>query len=160
RTGPGAVGLAGLLSAMIELSQIVIPGRDPSLGDVCFNTLGAAVGQVTTVLAVRLAVPSPEERAARFSFGSALAVVVVTWVTGWRPMPLLPASTLRAWYSPARPDLEQYRGRVIRSSLGSTQFRTSEVPNPATFGRSFLSGDTLRLLAIAGPRTPALGPLL
>src|SRR5262249_22672080 len=26
--------------------------------------------------------------------------------------------------------------------------------------RSFLSGDTLRLLAIAGPRTPALGPLL
>ena len=129
RIGPRAVGLAGLLSAGIELVQIFIPGRDPSLGDVCFNTLGAAVGQVTAALALRLAAP-PKRVAARLSFGSTVGIAIVTGVTGWLLSPALPHSALRAWYSPDRPDLELYRGRVIGTSLGSVAFRTSDLHNP------------------------------
>ena len=39
-----AVVTGFLLSAAIELLQTVVPGRDPSLSDVVFNTLGTAIG--------------------------------------------------------------------------------------------------------------------
>jgi hypothetical protein len=159
RTGARAVGLAGLLSAGIELAQIFIPGRDPSLGDVCFNTLGAAVGQVTAALALRLAACSGRA-AARLSLVSAIGVAVVTGVTGWLLLPALPLSALRAWYSPDRPDLELFRGRVISTSLGSVPFRTSVVPNPDEVRRSLLTGAPLRIVTLAGARARALAPML
>jgi len=159
RTGPRAVGLAGLLSAGIELAQIFIPGRDPSLGDVCFNTLGAAVGQVTAALALKLATCSGRA-AARLSLVSAIGVAVVTGVTGWLLLPALPLSALRAWYSPDRPDLELFRGRVISTSLGSVPFRTSVFPNPDEVRRSLLTGAPLRIVALAGARARALAPML
>jgi VanZ like protein len=159
RTGARAVGLAGLLSAGIELAQIFIPGRDPSLGDVCFNTLGAAVGQVTAALALRLAACSGRA-AARLSLVSAIGVAVVTGVTGWLLSPALPLSALRAWYSPDRPDLELFRGRVISTSLGSVPFRTSVVPNPDEMRRSLLTGAPLRIVTLAGARARALAPML
>jgi hypothetical protein len=46
RTGIRWIGYAAVLSATIEFAQLVIPGRDPSLGDVFFNTVGAAIGQL------------------------------------------------------------------------------------------------------------------
>jgi hypothetical protein len=159
RTGPRAVGLAGLLSAGIELAQIFIPGRDPSLGDVCFNTLGAAVGQVTAALALKLAACSGRA-AARLSLVSAIGVAVVTAVTGWLLLPALPLSALRSWYSPDRPDLELFRGRVISTSLGAVPFRTSVFPNPDEARRSLLTGAPLRIVAIAGARARALAPTL
>ena len=38
------IALGVLLSCGVETAQLVIPGRDPSLSDVLFNTLGAALG--------------------------------------------------------------------------------------------------------------------
>jgi VanZ family protein len=159
RTGPRAVGLAGLLSAGIEVAQIFIPGRDPSLGDVCFNTLGAAVGQVTAALALKLAACSGRA-AARLSLVSAIGVAVVTAVTGWLLLPALPLSALRSWYSPDRPDLELFRGRVISTSLGSVPFRTSVFHNPDEVRRSLLTGAPLRIVALAGARARKLAPTL
>lgn len=44
RRVPAAILVAFLLSTAIELLQTIVPGRDPSLSDVVFNTLGAAIG--------------------------------------------------------------------------------------------------------------------
>src|SRR5207245_5010356 len=38
------IALCALLSCALETAQFVIPGRDPSLSDVLFNTLGTALG--------------------------------------------------------------------------------------------------------------------
>lgn len=38
-----------LLSAVVELTQTFIPGRDPALGDILFNTLGTALGAMLGV---------------------------------------------------------------------------------------------------------------
>lgn len=47
RHGLGTVVLAGfVLSLAIELSQLVIPGRYPTVQDVVMNTTGAVVGAV------------------------------------------------------------------------------------------------------------------
>jgi hypothetical protein len=45
RTGARPIAYGCALSCAVELAQTVIPGRDPSFGDVCFNTLGTAMGQ-------------------------------------------------------------------------------------------------------------------
>lgn len=158
RTGLRAVGLAGLLSAGIEFTQIFIPGRDPSLGDVCFNTLGAAVGQGVALLLAHWA--TPEERiAARLSVVAALAAAAVFGLTGWLLSPALPASAFRAWYTADRPDLEFYRGRVLSTTLGSVRFGAAELPDPRETRRLLLEGAPLRIVAVAGPRVRGLGPL-
>jgi len=158
RVGLRAVGVAGILSAGIEFAQIFIPGRDPSLGDVCFNTLGAAVGQVTAYLLARWAMP-PDRTAAGLSLASAYGAAAMVGLTGWLLSPALPLTDFRAWYTADRADLEFYRGRVLSTSLGSVPFRPSELPNPVEVRRLLLAGAPLRILAVAGPRVRGLGPL-
>lgn len=158
RVGLRAVGVAGIVSAGIEFVQIFIPGRDPSLGDVCFNTLGAAVGQVTASLLARWAL-SPERTAARLSLAAACGAAAMVGLTGWLLSPALPLADLRAWYTADRADLEFYRGRVLSTSLGSIPFGPADLPNPVEVRRLLLAGAPLRVLAVAGPRVRGLGPL-
>ena len=158
RVGLRAVGMAGILSAGIELAQILIPGRDPSLGDVCFNTLGAAVGQVTAYLLARWALP-PNRTAARLSVAAACGAAAMIGLTGWLLSPALPLADFRAWYTADRADLEFYRGRVLSTSLGSIPFGPADLPNPVEVRRLLLAGAPLRIVAVAGPRVRGLGPL-
>ena len=158
RGGLRAVGVAGILSACIELAQLFIPGRDPSLGDVCFNTLGAAVGQVTALFLARWALPSTRA-AARLAVAAACGVAAIVGLTGWLLSPALPRSDFRAWYTANRADMEFYRGRVLRTSLGSIPLVPSDLPNPVEVRRLLLAGAPLRILAVAGPRVRALSPL-
>ncbi|HEY1342375.1 MAG TPA: VanZ family protein [Bryobacteraceae bacterium] len=46
-----AIATAGgfALSTAIELTQVWVPGRDPSLDDILFNTLGTAIGAITAL---------------------------------------------------------------------------------------------------------------
>jgi VanZ family protein len=158
RVGLRAVGWAGLLSAGTEFAQIFIPGRDPSLGDVCFNTLGAAAGQMSAHLAARWA--TPESRAAaRLSLAAAVGAASLFGLTGWLLSPALPVSAFRAWYTADRPDLDFYHGRVLGTSLGSVTFGPADLPNPRQVRRLLLAGAPLRILAVAGPRIRGLGPL-
>lgn len=158
RTGLRAVGLAGLLSAGIEFAQIFIPGRDPSLGDVCFNTLGAGAGLGVAHVLARWAMPSAR-LAARLSIAAALGACAVFGLTGWLLAPALPASAFRAWYTADRADLELYRGRVLSTTLGSVRFGTADLPDADETRRMLLGGAPLRILAVAGPRVRGLGPL-
>lgn len=49
-----------LLSIFIELAQMAVPGRDPGLGDILFNALGATVG--TLIAKRRAAWLQPDEK--------------------------------------------------------------------------------------------------
>ena len=115
---------AGLvLSFAVEFAQQWIPGRDPSVGDLVFNTLGTAVG----VLLVRSAphwLLAGQTRARWLSLANAALAATVWLGTGWMLRPMLPlagALELRA------PDLGQhmdlYSGRVlsVTGRLGVTE---------------------------------------
>jgi VanZ family protein len=158
RVGLRAAGWAGLLSVGTEFAQIFIPGRDPSLSDVCFNTLGAVAGQMLAHVAARWAAPQPRA-AARLSAAAAGGAAVVFGLTGWLLSPALPASGLRAWYTADRPDLDFYHGRVLSTTLGSVRLSTGDLPDPREVRRLLLVGAPLRILAVAGPRGRALGSL-
>jgi len=146
------------LSCAVELAQTVIPGRDPSLGDVCFNTLGTAIGQVAAHVVARWATPDTRS-AARLSGAAALTAAAVFGLTGWLLSPALPVSAFRAWYTADRPDLEFYHGRVLSTTLGSVPFGPADLPNPSEVRRLLLAGAPLRIRAVAGPRIRGLGPL-
>ena len=158
RTGSRWIGCAALLSATIEFAQLLIPGRDPSLGDVCFNTVGAATGQLLALVELRGAA-SDERAAARLSVAASAAAVLVYGLTAWLLAPRLPASTYRASWTANLPQLEWYHARGLHVTLGSITLRAGEIPQSAEVHRLLLAGTPLHIEAIAGPRVRALAPL-
>ena len=84
-----ALLVAASLSLAVELAQFWIPGRDPSLSDLVFNTLGAGLGGGVARLASRWG--WPDVRAAgRLSLLAAVAASAVLAVTGLLLTPSLP----------------------------------------------------------------------
>ena len=158
RTGPRAILYGFTLSCAIELAQTVIPGRDPSLGDVCFNTLGTAAGQWTAWCAVRWLLPSPRA-AARLSLLAAILAFTVFGLTARLLAPSLPARAFSAWYTADLPDLEWYHGRVLRTILGPIAFGPNRLPDRDAVRRLLLEGAPLRIEAIAGRSVRGLAPL-
>lgn len=72
-TAPVLFGL--LLSIFIELAQMVVPGRDPGLGDILFNALGATVGAV--IANRRSAWLRPDEKNSASLAGWSIAVAAL-----------------------------------------------------------------------------------
>lgn len=88
---PAVLTAAGM-SLSIEIAQFAIPGRDPSLGDVTFNSLGAMLGFVLVRLGPRLTRPSVRI-AGRLSLASAVGVGAVLVLTDALLRPALPETT-------------------------------------------------------------------
>jgi VanZ like protein len=157
RVGLRAVGIAFLLSACIELAQTFIPGRDPSLGDVTFNTLGAGAGQIAALLARRWLVPT-DSGAARAALAAALLATGALASTGALLAPAFPGTGLSVWFAPALPEMPWYHARVLATRLGDRAIHPGLLPQQA--GRMLRSDEPLSVMALAGPRVPALAPLL
>jgi len=92
------IALVALLSCGVETAQLVIPGRDPSLSDVLFNTLGIALG-------VALAYSAP-------------AVWPIHATPGRRPLDRRSAPT-RAWLCSISSKAGTTRGADILRSITS-----------------------------------------
>ena len=157
RVGPRAVGAAFLLSACIELAQTFIPGRDPSLADVTCNTLGAAVGQLAALLSRRWLVPG-DSSAARASLAAAALAAAVFAVTGYLLAPQYPGTALSVWYVPALPEMPWYHARVLATRLGGVPLHAGS--RGLQWGHMLRAGEPLLVTALAGPRVPALAPLI
>lgn len=67
-----------LLSTAIELLQTIIPGRDPSLSDIIFNTAGTVVGALIGLRPRVWLVPDARNSVALTAFGVAAAALVTT----------------------------------------------------------------------------------
>jgi VanZ like protein len=130
-----------LLSFSVEFAQQWIPGRDPSLGDVCFNTLGTALGGLLGSTTHLWLTPAPR-RAAWLSLGAALVVAGIALTTGWLFQPDIPAT---AYVVTLRPDLAN-RGRYPGSVLHLSP--NSRPPLP------------LGVVAVAGAKPQRLSPLV
>ena len=137
-----AVAAGFLLSLTVEVIQQWLPGRDPSVGDLVFNTLGTGVG----VLLVRTAprwLAIADRRAAWLSLLSAV-LAATTWLgTGWLLEPMLPsANAYEVRTRPPGQHMDQYTGRVlsVTGRIGVTE--------------------PLRIVATAGTPSARLAPIL
>lgn len=153
-----AFATPALLSAGVETVQFFIPGRDPSLGDVIFNTLGAAAGIVIVRTAPRWLDPPRRLRPALTAAAAAFppAMWVVAGVLGSQAFP---RSTYYGQWTPNLAHLEWYRARVDRVTLGPLELPTHRLERSEDVRARLLAGEPLTIHAVAGPRTSALGSL-
>ena len=152
------IALGALLSCGVETAQFVIPGRDPSLSDVLFNTLGAALGIALAHSAPAAWKPTPR-RADVLSIAGALGAVSVLTLTSVLLAPSFPEDVYYGGWTPRFGHLEWYGGRVLQASVDGL-----EIP-PGVLGRSpqvrqqLLADAGIRVFARAGPRPLGLAPL-
>jgi hypothetical protein len=131
-----------LLSFAVEFAQQWIPGRDPGLGDIVFNTLGTALGVLLTRTAPRWLAP-PATRAPWASLAGALAAATVWLATGAVLRPMLPTpDAIESWTPDLGSHMDLYRGRVL-----------------SVTGRLGVA-EPLRIVVVAGRAPGRVAPLL
>jgi hypothetical protein len=158
RSGPRAVAGGALFSALIEIAQLGISGRDPSLGDLLFNTLGALGGVMVFQAAPRWIRPG-RAAAERLSLSAAAVVVALFVLTGWLLQPDLPESMYFGQWTPELGHLETYDGTVLEAAVGDVRVpAASSWPGPLL--REALSGGApISVRATAGGQPPALASI-
>lgn len=153
-----AVLMGAMLSACIELAQVWIPGRDPSVRDVLSNTLGAGLG--TVLLTYPAWWLSPPLRLARgLAMGWTAAAVSAAWLTMWLLQPAYPTSIYYGQWTANLGHLEWYRGRVLSAEVGSMAVRSQRVDDSRRLRNQLQAESPIVVRATAGPPTSTLGPL-
>lgn len=148
------------LSFLIEVLQLIIPGRITSVDDVIANTLGAAIG---FVLAGHLrAILAPNARQA--AWGSAAAgtfSLVVLWGTLWM---FEPAPTEHVFWGQFAPVLGQFGffdGTVLEASVGDQPLRNGRLANTDAVRQELLKDSvTVRVVARGGSSAHLLAPIV
>ena len=148
-----AVASLFLLSTAIELTQLIIPGRESALGDIVANTLGAA-------LAAALVRWLPARR--RSGIGSAAAagaMLAVVAVTGLALQLTLPRTVYYGQWTADLGMYDWYRGRVLSAQIGGLPLPSWRLDDSRIVRERLLSGIPLEVRAVAGPRTERLAPV-
>ena len=159
RAGPAVLG-AFVLSGLIETAQLlVIPGRDPSAGDLVFNSLGAMLGFALAASA-RWWMRPPAARAAALAWGWSTVVSAILWGTGLLLAPALPRAHYYGAWTPTYGHLEWYNGRVLEARLDSSRLRDGRLADSGTIRELLIAGSPLRVVASAGLRPVALAPVI
>ncbi len=147
-----------ILSASIECAQVWIPGRDPSLGDVTFNALGAVAGFWAVRSSGLWLRPVGRSRLWLMLLGL-LGALVMVGATGVLLQEDLPRSTYWGQWTPNLGHLEWYRGRVVSATIGPLGVSDGRMPSSAAARALLLSRTSMLIRAVAGPSVSAPGSL-
>jgi hypothetical protein len=148
-----------LLSLAIEIAQGFVPGRDPALGDVLFDSLGGVLGWSLARFPGAWLLP-PARQAAHRSLAAAAAALALAAGTGYLLRPARSEPPFGAEWTERTRRLARYRGQVLAARLGDLELPPGRLQDPLGFRRRLLEGEPLLLRATAGPRVPTLAPLL
>ncbi len=147
------------LSTAIELAQLMIPGRWPSIGDMVFNGVGTAVGCFLVVMAPRWL--SPPTRSAPWWSLAAGGLAGLTFVmTAFMFAPSFPRTVYWGQWTPTLEGLELYDGEVLDAAVGDIPLPSRRLANSDTVRTLLLAGAPLRVTAIAGPAPPGLASIV
>jgi hypothetical protein len=149
----------GLVSATVELAQLlIVPGRDPSIGDVLFNTTGTAVG-IALVWLVRELASLDDRTSARLSIAAALDVALAVLLTGWLLQPSFPRTAYWGQWTPRLGHLEWYRGRIESARIADVEIRSRRIEDAEWARDALLRGGPVDVAFLAGPPVPGLASL-
>jgi len=140
RLRPGAGVFLGFgLSLMVECAQMFIPGRDPNIGDLVFNTTGTAMGWALGAWAYAL-VMAPAKEAGGWAAGAALATLTALAAGAWLLQPAYGSPP----YSVQR--YGSHGGGVVEAYLGDLEVRSGDLPGSAAL--ALATRATLRVRAV------------
>jgi hypothetical protein len=146
------------ISILIELAQLAVPGRDPSAGDLVFNTLGAASG-VAIVRNGRSWLHPAEAASRRLAIVAALGFLGIVALTGLLLAPHFPSTTYWGLWAPELGHLEWYRADVRQVLVGSLEAPSGPLPHQAEIHDALRRGDPVLVSGKAGPPVRHLGAL-
>src|SRR5574341_441958 len=149
---------AALLSAGIECTQLIIPGRDPSIGDVLFNTAGGAAG-VGLLRTSGVWLRPTAIRARGLLAAATLAALACFTATGYVLLPDLPDARYFGQWTPNLGHLVWYRARVLSAALDGLPLPPHRLSDSGAVRRLLLEGADLRVRAVAGPPTGGIASL-
>lgn len=147
------------LSLAIELAQATLAaGRDPAMGDVLANSLGALGGNWTAIALPGLWYPTIS-RARRLATVAGVGWLLMTVVTGWLVLPAPAPAQPIVLVAPDRPLIEAFAGRVLGVTVDGDTY--AEGPLPAANAMS-LDPRRVRLGAgvVTGALTERVAPLV
>lgn len=154
----GAILAGALLSALIELAQLSVPGRDPSLGDVIFNAGGVGVGLFLVATVRRL--PRLDSRASgRASAAAAAAAAGAIALTGLLLRPSWPLTVYYGQWTPDLAYLEWYRGEVLAARVGEVSVGSRRIDGTPQVRALLDAGSPIVVHGRAGPAPARLAPL-
>jgi hypothetical protein len=151
------VALAALLSAGIEAAQLVIPGRDPNLSDVVFNSLGSLLG---AALDQWLRATKPWQRISPvplISLAIANALLVLS-VAAALLSPSFPRRTYFGQWTPQFENMDHYDGSIIDARIDQVHLPNQAVGDSTVRAR-LLAGKTLTVAFTAGRAPVRTAPI-
>lgn len=152
-----AILLSAALSTFIEVAQLVIPGRNSSIGDLLFNTLGAALG---VWLLARWQSRSPQVRRSEMILPAVATASALTLLALMASL-LAPVFTHKLYYgqyTPTFENMERYQGHVLNVRVARTQIFNHVISNDSLRDQ-LLRGDALVLRFRAGPPPVRTAPI-
>jgi hypothetical protein len=153
RSTLAAVALGAALSGSVEFAQIsLIPGRDASIGDLVFNTLGAAVG-VAILKTSWWWLGCNRVRASRLSLAAALFATAIVASTGLLFVPETPEGTHFVMWAPVLRNLDPYTAPVRSVTIGGQPLLPGRIAEPTRVRELLEAGAPIRLVAVVAPRT-------
>jgi glycopeptide antibiotics resistance protein len=145
---------------VIEVLQLVIPGRITSIDDLISNTIGGIVGYALAGHLRTIAAPSGRQTVAAV-LTAGTAVLTALWGTLWL---FAPAPTSHPYWGQFSPELGQFgrfEGTILEASVGDEPLRNGRLPNTDAV-RELLRRDsvTVHALVRGGRNSHRLAPVV
>ena len=155
-----AILIAIVVSGGVELAQLAIPGRYPTLSDVLANLLGAVAG----LLIARRSQSGRRltgRRADRATLAWAFVVIGLVLGTDFLLTPSLPDSDWNGTWTPLIPSMSRYPGRVLDAELAGLRIPDGPISQPDSARRLIRAGDPVSVrFETAGAPEKGLSPIL
>jgi hypothetical protein len=151
-----ALVLGALLSGAVEFAQMtIIPGRDASLGDLVFNTLGAA-GGVVILRTSHLWLGYNRLLASRLSLAAGVFAAAVIGATGLLLAPQTPDGIYFVMWRPVLTHLDPYPADVRSVTIGGQAYPPNRLDDPTHLRALLEQGAPIRVHALVAPMTSRL----
>jgi hypothetical protein len=154
-----AVLLAAALSVFVEgMQATVVTGRDASVGDVVFNSIGGLLGVLIIRESHRWLNPDSRDRRI-LAFGAVVAACATIALTG---LLLQPAFQQTPWYGQWTAqfgNMEYYHGRVLAAQLGGRAIPSRRLNDGGAAREALLDGEALTVRVESSPLTRGLSAI-
>jgi hypothetical protein len=158
RSAKAAVLFSLILAVGIESTQVVLPGRDASLGDVLFNLAGGGLGAIVLV-PVRRCLRVGHRASARLSLLAALIVVAIHALTAWSLGLQLPRGRYFSFWNIELAHLAPTDARLTQVTLAGLPLQEGWTGESETVRRLLSAGHPLEIRLDPGEAPARLGGL-
>lgn len=159
-THPGRAIVSGIaLSSGIELAQVWVPGRHPSLGDVGFNVLGAVLGTLLLLAVVRAWRLRPRTALVLAALAALAGIGVLRLGVRLLEPARLESSAYYGQWTPRFFLMAYYDGSVLAASIDSLELPSTRIEQTAALEERLRADAPLDLIVRAGTPPPAVAPV-